>query len=228
METLMFSFSLLLTGDSHETVLDLARHGHGCLRQHPPDRHKTPRVKKMQTEKNLSVKEIFQAIKHEKGFKKNTELAAFAGVSKQSLKNWEDRNSIGNYEAFTSKGLSEYFMRTGRGPMFSKDISMGEAEKNANDSCLAEGKSLNPLQGSRKAFKILSGGTDSAKMLHELLGFLDKTSETEEEMGRIEELMKRFLEENEALRKSIDENKKAIAELKNSLVVTGEKREASA
>ncbi len=70
------------------------------------------------TENNRTVKEIFDAIKLAKGFRKNYELAALIGTSRQNIYHWQQRNSIGSYNLFTDVGFAELFMRTGEGPMF--------------------------------------------------------------------------------------------------------------
>lgn len=72
-------------------------------------------------DKLQNVGKIFDAIKLAKGFRKDSELAEFVGTSKQNIFNWQKRDSIGDYEAFTKVGLSGHFMRTGSGPMFTRD-----------------------------------------------------------------------------------------------------------
>lgn len=69
-------------------------------------------------ENKHTVREIFDAIKAANGFKKDSELADFIGISRQNVFDWQKRDSIGDYEKFTNKGFCEFFVRTGNGPMF--------------------------------------------------------------------------------------------------------------
>lgn len=51
------------------------------------------------------------------GFTKKTELSEWLGCKKQDLNNWEKRGRIGDYSLFTGKGISEIWLRTGKGGM---------------------------------------------------------------------------------------------------------------
>jgi len=75
----------------------------------------------MSTEKTQNVRTIFDAIKERKGFTKDTELAEWLDVKKQTMAAWEARGRIANYEPFTQRGLNEDWLRTGTGPMFEED-----------------------------------------------------------------------------------------------------------
>ena len=75
----------------------------------------------MSTEKTHIVRIIFDAIKERMGFTKDTELAEWLDVKKQTMSAWEVRGRIANYDPFTQRGLNEYWLRTGIGPMFEND-----------------------------------------------------------------------------------------------------------
>lgn len=72
----------------------------------------------MSSEKKQNVTDVIDAIKDAMGFKKDSELADFIGVSRQNIYDWKIRDSIGDYKKFTDQGFCEYFVRTGKGPVF--------------------------------------------------------------------------------------------------------------
>jgi hypothetical protein len=72
----------------------------------------------MSTENNQLIAKKIAEIMQSRGFRKDTELAIWLGCSKQTIQNWRKRNSIGDYSLFTSQGISEDWLRTGTGPMF--------------------------------------------------------------------------------------------------------------
>ena len=79
---------------------------------------------KVSTINLYSVEKIFDAIKQHLGFRKDTELAAWVGVSNKLLWNWKNKNAIADLSVFTRKGISELWLRTGRGNML---VSPSEA-----------------------------------------------------------------------------------------------------
>ena len=71
----------------------------------------------MSTENLQTVDKIYSALKKHKGFKKDTELAAWLGVDKRLLHAWKARDNIADLEVFIRRGISEEWLRTGRGSM---------------------------------------------------------------------------------------------------------------
>lgn len=75
--------------------------------------------------KNLhTVEKIIDDLKNCLGYRKDIELARWIGVSNKLLWNWKHKNAIGDLNAFIRKGVSESWLRTGKGEMF---ISPSEA-----------------------------------------------------------------------------------------------------
>ncbi|MDD2365445.1 MAG: S24 family peptidase [Desulfuromonadaceae bacterium] len=75
----------------------------------------------MSTENKHSVNFVLNEIAKSHGFTKETEIARHLGVSKQTILNWRNRNSIGDYSLFTDIGYSEKWVRTGIGSMFAEN-----------------------------------------------------------------------------------------------------------
>lgn len=78
----------------------------------------------MSNKNTHTVENIFEAIKNHFGYRKDVELANWIGVSNKLLWNWKNKNAIADLNAFIRKGISEQWLRTGKGEMF---ISPSEA-----------------------------------------------------------------------------------------------------
>ena len=81
--------------------------------------------------KNVIEKEkVLERLKAAYNIKKNTELAAFLGISKPTLSNWGSRNSI-DYDLVFSKceNINLDWLLTGRGSMFRDDGSVRTREE---------------------------------------------------------------------------------------------------
>ena len=77
-----------------------------------------------------NVKHIFQAIKDYKGFKTNTALAEFLGVTKSALTNWAKRGYIDeNLIMQKIPEITLHFLRTGEYPMTEQHDVVGNLLK---------------------------------------------------------------------------------------------------
>ena len=81
----------------------------------------------MSTEKMQKVRIIFDRVKKTKGFDKDTELAEYLGITKQTLAAWESRGRIANVKVFTDKGCSADWVRTGEGSVYPSSGLIGTA-----------------------------------------------------------------------------------------------------
>lgn len=84
-------------------------------------------IYKMSTKNLHPVLNVVLELKTHFGFHEDKELADWLGISNKTLSAWKARGKIADYGVFTKRGISEDWLRTGRGEML-RPFSVAEPE----------------------------------------------------------------------------------------------------
>lgn len=156
----------------------------------------------------MGVAEIINRMLSAIGGKTQGDLGRALGISQASISDAKRKEKIPPewvVKLSTEHNLNPSWLLTGHGQMLIESAK----DSPQPDEKASAGGGIDPHRASQIAFKVTSSKTPYARALWENLVSLEKAVDREEEMGRLEEMMKKIMEDNKEMKEKLDRLERA-------------------